>query len=196
MFHDLYDYLYHQDLTGGISLKGTGIIVGLALLVMHAWAWLKQLEVQSFLQKFPRHYGWGVVLLSIGFAWSMMALSYMDMGEFFFLRTYLLLLVPVAFGLVLMYVREFLAVRALGCLMLLLAGLMLEAAFLKPQISRLLLPILAYIWIFVGMFFVGMPYTMRDFVTWVTAKQSRWTAATLAGLAYGALVLMVALADW
>lgn len=196
MFHDLYNYLYHQDTTGGIPLKGTGILVGLGLLVIHAWAWLKRREAQAFLQTFPRNYFWGVVLLSVGFVWGMMALSYMDMGEFFFLRSYMLLIVPVAFILVLSYVREFLAVRALGCLMLLIAGIVLEAAFLKPQMSRLLLPVLAYAWIIAGMFFVGTPYVMRDAVQWVTAKQGRWSAATLGGLAYGAVVLLVAVFDW
>ena len=196
MFHDLYDYLYHQNTTGGIPLKGTGILVGLFLLLVHAWAWLKRRESQAFLQSFPRNYFWGVVLLSVGFGWGMMALSYMDMGEFFFLRSYMLTIVPIAFVLVLLYVREFLAVRALGCLMLLVAGIVLEAAYLQPQTSRLLLPVLAYVWIIAGMFFVGMPYTMRDAVTWVIAKPIRWTASVLAGLVYGALVLLVAVVDW
>ena len=38
MFADLYDYLYHQSPTGGIPLKGTGIVVALALIVAVAAA--------------------------------------------------------------------------------------------------------------------------------------------------------------
>lgn len=193
MLEDLYNYLYHQEETGGIPLKGTGIAVALALLASHIAALLKGGQAQAFLKAFPRNYGWGVALLSIDFVWGMMCLANMDMGEFYTLRNYFLYLVPVGFVLVLVYVREFLAVRALGTLLLLIAGIVLQAAFLQPQASRLLLPIISYVWIIAGLFFVGMPYLMRDWVTWVTANPLRWKAATVGGVAYGAVLLVAAL---
>lgn len=196
MFESLYNYLYHQDTSGGIPLKGTGILLALALIAVHAFALLRGDAVQRFLKEFPRHYKWGVVLLSIDFAWSMLILAYMDMGEFYHLRKWFLILVPIGFVLVLLYVQEFLSVRALGSLLLLLAGPVLTAAFLQPQTSRLLLPVLAYVWIFVGMFFVGMPYLMRDWVDWITTGRSRWKIATLAGLVYGVVMLIAAVADY
>ena len=116
MFQDLYDYLYHLSDQGGIPLKGTGIVLGLLLLAAHLVALLKMDATQGFLKQFPRNYKWGVILLSIDFAWSMLIMSYMDMGEFFSLRTKFLFVLPVAFVLVLFFVKEFLAVRALGAL--------------------------------------------------------------------------------
>ena len=196
MFEDLYHYLYHQNETGGIPLKGTGICVALALIISHVFAFLKAGQVQAFLKAFPRNYMWGVILLSIDLVWGLMCLANMDMGEFYNLRSWFLYLVPVGFVLVLMFVREFLSVRALGALMLLVGGIVLEAAFLKPQITRLLLPVIAYVWIIAGMYFVGMPYLMRDWVAWVTAKPARWRLATLGGIAYGALLLVVALTTY
>jgi hypothetical protein len=193
MLEDLYNYLYHQEETGGIPLKGTGVIVALALLVGHVFALLKSGQAQAFLKAFPRNYGWGVALLSIDFVWGMMCLANMDMGEFYTMRHYFLYLVPVGFVLVLVYVKEFLAVRALGTLLLLIAGIVLQAAFLQPQASRLLLPVISYAWIIAGLFFVGMPYLMRDWVTWVTANPLRWKAATVGGVAYGAVLLVAAL---
>lgn len=193
MLEDLYNYLYHQEETGGIPLKGTGVIVALALLVGHVFALLKSGQAQAFLKAFPRNYGWGVALLSIDFVWGMMCLANMDMGEFYTMRHYFLYLVPVGFVLVLVYVKEFLAVRALGTLLLLVAGIVLQAAFLQPQTSRLLLPIISYAWIIAGLFFVGMPYLMRDWVAWVTANPLRWKAATVGGVAYGAVLLVAAL---
>lgn len=80
--------------------------------------------------------------------------------------------------------------------MLLAASPVLHAAFLQPQISRLLLPILAYVWIIVGMFFVGMPYLMRDWITWATKTAGRWKLASLAGAAYGIVLLVVALVNY
>jgi hypothetical protein len=192
MTEALYHYLYHLTPDGGVPLKATGILVGLALLAAHLWAFLKPSQAQTFLRDFPRNYAWGVILLTIGFFWSMMIIQYMDMGEFFHLRRWFLIIVPAGFVGVLFYVREFIAVRALGSLMLLAAGPVLCAAFLQPQLSRLLLPILAYAWIISGMFFVGMPFLMRDAITWVTATPSRWKLMSLSGIVYGALLLVAA----
>jgi hypothetical protein len=192
MLEDLYNYLYHQNVTGGIPLKGTGILVGLTLLASHLFALLQSSKVQALLKSFPRNYKWGVILLSIDFVWGMICLSNMDMGEFYNLRKWFLILVPVGFVLVLIFVQEFLAVRALGSLLLLVGGIVLEAAFLQPQMSRLLLPVIAYVWIIAGMYFVGMPYLMRDWVGWVTANEGRWKMASLGGVIYGAIVLIAA----
>jgi hypothetical protein len=196
MFRSLFEYLYHQNETGGIPMKGTGIVLGLLLIVVHLWALLRAEPTQEFLRRFPRHYTWGVALLTLDFLWAMLLLSHMDMGEFFHLRKWFLILVPVGFIAVITFVREFLAVRALGALMLLVSGPVLTAAFMQPQISRLLLPILAYVWIIAGMYFVGMPYLMRDWVGWVTAGENRWRLASVLGVFYGALLLIVALVDW
>ena len=192
MLQDLYQYLYHQNETGGIPLKGTGITVALALLAGHAYALLNGGKTQAFLKAFPRNYPWAVILLTIDFIWGMMCLANMDMGEFYTMRPWFLYLVPVGFVLVLVFVKEFLAVRALGALLLLVGGAVLEAAFLKPQMSRLLLPIIAYAWIIAGLYFVGMPFLMRDGITWITAKPQRWNLAVFGGLAYGAVMLAAA----
>lgn len=195
-FHELHDWLYHYEETGGIPLKGTGIVVGLALIVSHLVALLKAADVKKQLIDFPRNYTWGVVLMTVGLGWAMMCMNYMDMGEFHTLRSKFLVVIPVAYVLVLIYVKEFLSVRALGGLMLLVAGIVLQAAFQQPPLSRLLLPVLAYVWIIAGLYFVGMPYLMRDLVTWVTASDLRWRAASLGGIAYGSLVLVAALLWW
>ncbi len=177
-------------------MKPVGIVLGLALLAAHLWAWKNEARAKDFLRNFPRHYGWGVFLLSIDFIWGMIVLSNMDMGEFFFLRRWFLMLVPVGFVLVLFYVKEFLAVRALGSLMLLVAGPVLASAFLQPQITRLLLPILAYAWLIIGMYFVGMPFLMRDWIGWLLAKQGRWNLAVWSGVAYGAILLVLAVTTY
>lgn len=193
MFADLYDYLYHQAPTGGIPLKGTGIAVALALILSHAWALKNKVRTQAFLKAFPRTYQWGVILLTIDFLWSEFALANMDMGEFFNMRDKFMLIVAGGYVAVLIYVKEFLAVRALGALMLLVAGPVLTAAFLQPQISRLLLPILAYVWIIVGMFFIGSPFLLRDWVNTMIAKPQRWNLAVYGGIAYGVALLTAAI---
>lgn len=193
MFPDFYDYLYHLAPTGGIPLKGTGIVVALALILSHAWMLKNTAKSQALLKAFPRTYSWGVILLTIDFLWAEFALANMDMGEFFNMRRTFMMIVAGGYIGVLLYVKEFLAVRALGSLLLLVAGPVLTAAFLQPPVSRLLLPILAYGWIIVGMFFIGMPYLMRDWVAWVNAKPLRWNLAMYSGIAYGIVLLAAAI---
>jgi len=193
MLADLYDYLYHQAPTGGIPLKSTGIVVALALILAHGWALKNKAQTQAFLKAFPRTYKWGAILLTIDFLWSEFALANMDMGEFFTMRDKFMLIVAAGFVGVLIYVKEFLAVRALGSLMLLVAGPVLTAAFLQPPVSRLLLPILAYAWIIIGMFFIGMPFLMRDWVNDLLAKPQRWNLAVYGGIAYGIVLLAAAI---
>ena len=120
----------------------------------------------------------------------------MDLGEFNGAKPVLRILVPVSLVLVAISVRDFLAVRALGMVGLMVASPLLEAAFLKDPSSRLLVPIYAYALLTVSLFWVGMPYLFRDAVTWATADQKRWTMLSLAGLGYGVATLVCALAFW
>jgi len=91
--------------------------------------------------------------------------------------------------LMLRFVREFLAVRALGMLLLLAAEPLLESAWMRPETGRLWLVGLVYGWIVAGLFFIGTPYVLRDAIQWVTSASWRWQAAAWGGIAYGALLL-------
>jgi Na+-transporting NADH:ubiquinone oxidoreductase subunit NqrB len=120
----------------------------------------------------------------------------MDLGEFNNAKGILQLLVPASVVLVCISVRDFLAVRALGLLGLMVAAPLLGAAFLKEPTSRLLVPIFAYAMLTASLFCVGMPYLFRDAVSWVSADQKRWTLFSLAGLAYGVATFVCAFAFW
>lgn len=189
----LYDWIFHQQPDGaGLPMKTVGLLLGAVLLGAHLWAWLRADEAMAMAKKFPRNRAWGIVLLALCLVWSLFLAACMDMGEFFTWRQSLLILLPVSFVLIVVYVPEFLAVRALGTLLLLASSPVLHAAFLQPQVSRLLLPVLAYAWIIAGMFFVGTPYVMRDGIRWLTERRERWKMASLAGAAYGAVLLVLA----
>jgi hypothetical protein len=193
----LYDWIFRQNADGTfLPMKTVGIILGLLLLSAHLIALLKADSVIAQAKSFPRSRMWGIVLLAVCLVWSLFLAICMDMGEYYHLRKWLLMLLPVSFFLVVIFVPEFLAVRALGTLMLLAASPVLHSAFLQEQTSRLLLPILAYAWIIAGMFLVGMPYLLRDGINWVTQNKSRWQMASLGGVVYGAVLLVVALTSY
>ncbi len=182
------------------DLKTTGIVLGVALIASHIVALLKGESVQSFLKDFPRNRAAGIVLMTINAIWAWWVVSSMDLGEFSALKQKILFVIPIAYLLVVIFVEEFLAVRALGTLMLLASCVLLDSAWFQfpetfPQ-SKLLMPILAYAWIIIGMFWVGMPYLMRDQISWLHQSAPRWKGACIGGIVYGVLTLGCALAFW
>jgi hypothetical protein len=198
----IYDTL-NQSPTG---LRTVGIAVGVWLVLSHTFALVKGDLVRDWLKKLPFSTLAGQVMLVIAGLWAfflfkgldlgVIAIPKMDLGEFFHLRPFLMILVPLSVFLVILYCDEFLAARALGCLLLLAAAIPLDAAFLKEPPSRLLLVVVAYAAIIKGLFWVGMPYLLRDQVNWATATAGRWRLLCAGGLVYGVLILVCAILWW
>ncbi len=189
-----------------LSLFTVGLLLGIWLIGVHALMLAKPALVQGFLKSFPRNQMIGQVLLVIGMAWFWLLIAppnmgrisslAMDLGEFNGAKPVLRLLVPLTAVAVVISVRDFLAVRALGVVGLMVASPLLEAAFLEDPSSRLLVPVYAYALLTASMFWVGMPYLFRDAVTWATAETKRWNLLAGAGLAYGVATVICAFAFW
>jgi len=179
-----------------LTLRTTGLLVGLLLIALHAAALIHAQGAKQLLRGFPRSKGWGLVLLTVDAAWAFGLVSQIDLGEFSNYRQIFLMVIGVSYVLTLVFVDEFLAVRALGMFCLLAAEPLLEAAFLRPESSRLLLSVLAYAWATLGLFWVGKPYLLRDQIEWISKTETRWRLAALAGLAYGVTVLVTAWTQW
>ena len=175
------------------DLRTVGLVVGIALVLVHLLAVIHAKEVKGWLRAFPRSKSAGMVLLGIATLWAFWLIATMDLGEFSSYRSGLKIVVPAAGLLCLQFVDDFLSVRALGVLLLLLAEPLLEAAWLQHETSRLLLVVLAYGWIVAGIFWVGMPYLLRDQIAWLLKSPNRWMAACACGIAYGAAVIISAL---
>ena len=174
-----------------LSLQTAGIIAG-AFLVLISLPGLLKPSLGSVAQKFPRSYVAGVFLLTICLVWTFWLIATIQMGEFSSFRRPLLILLPIGYGLVLRFVGEFLAVRALGILCLLAAEPLLDAAFLRYETSRLLVTVFAYLLILAGLFWVAIPYLLRDQINWSTRSAFRWRCLHFIALIYGCVILTFA----
>ena len=179
-----------------VDLRTVGLGVGLLLLVGHGLALWRFSDCGKWLRGFPRSRTAGTILVALAGVWSFSLVWTMDLGEFASLRKIMLLAIAAGSFLAWRYVEEFLAVRALGMLALLAAEPVLEAAFLRPEATRLLVVVLAYVWIVLGLFWVGMPWVMRDQISWLTAKRGRLLAVIWGGIAYGAAIRGCAAFFW
>jgi hypothetical protein len=178
------------------TLQTVGLVTGLLLLALHCLALWRSRESLKVLKQFPRSRRMGTVLIALAAIWSFLLIRGMDLGEFARLRNPMLVAIVVGALLAWKYVEEFLAVRAIGMLALLAAEPLLEAAFMRHETSRLLLVLLAYVWIINGLFWVGIPWIMRDQIAWLTAKMQRYRAAAWAGVLYSSALILCALFLW
>ncbi len=173
------------------SLHAVGTIAGFFLVAMSLPGLMKP-DLAVVAQRFPRSRLSGVVLLTIDLAWSLWLVATMEMGEFSSFRKPLLIILPVGYILVLRFVDEFLSVRALGVLCLLVAEPLLDAAFLRHESSRLLVTVFAYVLIVAGLFWAAVPYVLRDQINWSARSAFRWRFLHGIALVYGAAILAFA----
>ena len=90
------------------------------------------------------------------------------------------------------FVDEFLAVRALGILALLMAEPLLDAAFFRYESSRLVLTVFAYLLVVLGLIWVMVPYKLRDQISWFSKTTARWRGLHAFGFVYGAALIALA----
>jgi hypothetical protein len=179
-----------------LTLQTAGLVTGVVLLTLHFIALWRSGETQQWLKQFPRSRLMGTVLITIAATWSFLLIRGMDLGEFTRLRNLMLVAIVAGAFLSWRYIEEFLAVRAIGMLALLAAEPLLEAAFMRHEPTRLLLVLLAYVWIVNGLFWVGMPWLMRNQIAWLTARKPRYHAAAWVGLIYSGALIVCALFLW
>lgn len=176
-----------------LSLGAAFVLTGVFLLLLGALPLAMPRPTTAALLAFPRSRMAGLLLLLGAAVWSYYLISTIDLGEFDKFRRYAQIIIPIASILTAIYVEELLAPRALGMLVLLAAEPLLEAAFLQPQASRLFLVTFTYIAIVFAMFWIGMPYVLRDHLRWLTAEL--WRLRLVSGFlaAYGLLLLILGL---
>jgi hypothetical protein len=178
------------------SLQLAGLVTGLILCLVGALGFAMDGSARNFMAAFPRSRTAGIVILAIDLIWSFWLVSTMEMGEFSAFRRPFLVILPVGFFLTLRFVDEFLAVRALGILALLVAEPMLDAAFFRYETSRLVLTFLAYVLVVLGLTWVMVPYKLRDQINWFSKTTARWRGVNVFGFVYGVALIALALTHY
>lgn len=179
-----------------LNLHIAGIVAGALLVLISLPGLIKPAVTQMWLKRLPRSRVAGVLFLTVVLVWSFWLLATMEMGEFSSFRRPLLIVLPIGYVLVIRFVDEFLAVRALGILCLLAAEPVLEAAFFRYETSRLFLTVLAYVLVLAGLFWVTMPYLLRDQINWSARSNTRWHIVHGITALYGVSVLVCAFTQY
>jgi len=129
-------------------------LLGFFCVVFPAWT-------RQHIGKFPRCRIAAAALTAVDVLWSAWLLNQTPLGPITPLKRWLIVLAPVSFVLVFVFMDELLAARALGGFFLLAAAPLLDAARFHPSPLRYLVTLLAYGMAIKGMLLVLSPYLFR-----------------------------------
>ena len=172
-----------------VSLKLVAILVGILVALLHLPAALAPEKTGAFFKALPRNYPLGIVLMLAATIWFVVLTGKMDLGEISNIRIQLMLVWAAAGVLMIIFVPGFLAARAIGCLMLLAASVILDAAFLALTPWRYFMTVLAYAWVICGMILVYSPHYWRDFLQYITHRPKRLATFAWPGVIFGLVIL-------
>ena len=162
-----------------MKLSNLAILLGAVYALPNLFGFLKPAEYGKALRAFPRSFGWGLLLMPLGTAWFLFNLNAETISDFAQYKGVMLL----AFGALgigtCIFVRDYLAVRGLAVVLLLLAWFTLNAARFKPSEWRLVIVVWAYLWVVMGMWLTVQPWRMRDYFFWLTDFDGRVRLHTL-----------------
>jgi hypothetical protein len=176
-----------------VPLKAVAIAVGAAIIATRLPGVLKPQAYRDWLRKFPRAVVPGVVFLSIALIWCLIIVNgAREDGMAVPKNVVYLFLVGVYVGLIALKF-DFLAVRGLAILLMMIAKVVVDSANQIETPWRLVMTVLAYIWAIVSIWFTVSPYRMRDLIEWATATDGRLRTLSAVGCAFGAFLVALGL---
>lgn len=171
-----------------LKLSTLSICLGLLVAFINLFGVVNPSEFAAAARKFPRSIPVGYVLTLAGTAWFMWNVSHESLADFENLKPILFtLFIGVGLGTC-FFVQDFLAVRGLSVLLLLLGKLMVDAERWAASEWRLVIAVWAYAMVLCGMWFTISPWRMRDLVYWGTANESRIRVTSAVRFAFGIFV--------
>jgi hypothetical protein len=171
-----------------IKLSTLSIWLGLVMAAINLYGLLMPSEFKNAVRKLPRSLPAGYVLMLGATAWFMWNVSRESLSDFEALKPFLFILfLGVGIGSC-FFVQDFLAVRGLAVLMLLLGKLMVDTERWADSEWRLVIAVWAYLLVVAGMWYTISPWRLRDLLYWATATEKRIRLGSAFRCAFGVFV--------
>ena len=178
-----------------MKLSLLSIVLGLGLAVPQVYGLAKPNAFAAAARKFPRHIPTGVFLMILGTIWFLWNVHQEPIADFAPIKPYML----VVFGAIglgaCLFVQDYLAVRGLAVVFLLLAKLMVDTG--RPHLGEtpwvLLIQFWAYVLVVAGIWFTISPWRLRDLLNWATANETRIKVGSGIRLVFALLVVVLGL---
>lgn len=178
-----------------LKLSTLAIVLGLGIGLPQLYGLTNPQAFAASLRKFPRSLPWGYFLMLLGTAWFLWNLGQESISDFASWKNVLMLGFAAVGILSCAFVQDFLAVRGLAVVMLLLAKLMVDTG--RPTLMAtswvLVFQALAYVLVLGGLWFTVSPWRLRDLLEWDTANERRVKFSCSIRLAAGLVVAVLGL---
>ena len=146
-------------------------------------------------RKFPRNLPAGIFLMLLGTAWFLWIVNAEPIADFSAFKPYMMIGFAAVGILSCVFIQDFLAVRGLAVVLLLLAKLMVDTG--RPHLGEspfvLVIQTWAYVLIVAGIWFTVTPWKLRDFLNWATATELRVRVGSALRLAFAVFIVALGL---
>jgi hypothetical protein len=178
-----------------LKLSTLAILLGLGTALPQVYGLLKPSAFASAARGFPRSLTWGYVLMLAATGWFLYNLSQESIADFAAYKNVLFAGFAGVGIASCIYVQDFLAVRGLAVVFLLLAKLMVDSG--RPHLSEtpfvLVIQTWAYVLVVAGIWFTISPWRLRNLIEWATANEARVKVGCGIRLAFGLFVAVLGL---
>jgi hypothetical protein len=179
-----------------LPLSILAVVLGLGLGLPQIYGLMNPTAFGAAVRKFPRSEPWGFALMLLGTAWFLYNLSQESISDFATWKNALLGGFAVIGIGSCIFVRDFLAVRGLAVVLLLLAKLIVDAG--RPHLGQtplvLVLQAWAYVLVVAGIWLTISPWRLRDWLEWATANEKRIKVGCGVRLGFGLFIAVLGFA--
>ena len=176
-----------------LSLSALAIGLGLVMALPAVFGLAQPEKFKSFARQFPRSNSWGYFLMILGTFWFVRNVGQEQVADFASYKNILLAFFAGVGIASCIFVRDFLAVRGLAVVMLLLAKWMVDTG--RPMLPDtgwvVIWQGLAYVFVVFGIWFTIAPWRLRDFIHWATANDQRIRMISGARLGVSLLIILL-----
>ena len=178
-----------------LNLSTLSILIGLGMALPQIYGLMKPKEFAENVRKFPRNVPVGIALMLLGTVWFLWILNQESVSDFAAYKGLLLVLFGAVGVGTCIYVQDFIAVRGLAVLFLLVAKLMVDSGrtMLGQTHWVLVIQTWAYVLVVAGIWLTLSPWKLRDFLNWATADEKRVRVGSAIRLAFGLFVVVLGL---
>jgi hypothetical protein len=154
---------------------------------------MKPAEYSSAMRKFPRYTPAGYLLMVVATLWFLGYVRQESISDFASFKPVLFIVFAAVGICACLFVKDFLAIRGLAVVFLLLAKLMVDSARWVETPWRLVVVTFAYGLVVAGMWFTVSPWRLRDLINWTTANEQRTKLTCAIRAGFGLLLVVLGL---
>ena len=171
------------------------ILLGLGMAVPQFYGITQPQKFAAAARKFPRNLPLGVALMLLGTAWFVWNVHNESVSDFASFKPAMMTGFVAVGILSCIFIQDFLAVRGLAVVMLLLAKLMVDTG--RPHLGQThwvwVIQTWAYGLVVAGIWFTVTPWRVRDFISWATATEMRIRVTSTIRLAFAIFIVLLGL---